>query len=207
LAALSGLGAPVGLLGIAEDGFVSTRIDDVAGARTAVEHLLSLGHRRIGLIGGDTDDPMKFTPPLHRRHGYRQALEAAGIEPDPGLEVLGYFTIDGGTEACERMLALPHRPTAIFAESDEMAYGAMRALRRHGLRVPEDVALIGFDDHATAEVMDLSTIRQPVAAQAVDVTTRLLATLANPPGDLVGDVVLPTELVVRGSTDPSSSVY
>jgi DNA-binding LacI/PurR family transcriptional regulator len=207
LAALSGLGAPVGLLGIAEDGFVSTRIDDVAAARTAVEHLLSLGHRRIGLIGGDTDDPMKFTPPLHRRRGYRQALEAAGIDPDPDLEVLGYFTIDGGTEACERMLALSHRPTAIFAESDEMAYGAMRALRRHGLRIPEDVALIGFDDHVTAEVMDLSTIRQPVTAQAVDVTTRLLATLTDPSGDLVGDVVLPTQLVVRGSTDPSSSVY
>jgi LacI family transcriptional regulator, repressor for deo operon, udp, cdd, tsx, nupC, and nupG len=207
LAALSGLGYPVGLLGTAHGGFLSTRIDDVAGARTAVEHLLSLGHERIGLISGDTDDPLRFTPPLHRLHGYRQALRAAGVQSDPDLEVLGYFTIAGGSEACERMLALPERPTAIFAESDEMAYGAIRALRRHRLRVPDDVALIGFDDHVTAEVMDLSTVRQPVAAQAVDIATRLLATLAGTNGEAGGDVVLPTELVVRGSTDPSRSVY
>jgi DNA-binding LacI/PurR family transcriptional regulator len=207
LAALSALGHPVGLLGIAQDGFLSTRIDDVAGARTAVDHLLAQGHRRIGVISGDIDDPMKFTPPLHRLDGYRQALRAAGIEPDPDLETLGYFTVDGGTQACERILALPDRPTAIFAESDEMAYGALRTLRRHRLRVPEDVAVIGFDDHPTAEVMDLSTVRQPVGEQAVDITTRLLAALANPAGDAAGDVVLPTELVVRGSTDPSCSVY
>jgi DNA-binding LacI/PurR family transcriptional regulator len=207
LAALSGLGYPVGLLGIARPGFLSTRIDDVAAARAAVQHHLDRGHRRIGVISGDIDDPMKFTPPLHRLDGYRQALQAAGVEPDPALETLGYFTVDGGTEACERLLALPERPTAIFAESDEMAYGAMRALRRHRLRVPDDVAIIGFDDHATAEVMDLSTVRQPVGEQAVDVTTRLLATLGTPPSPASGDVVLPTELIVRGSTDPSRSVY
>jgi DNA-binding LacI/PurR family transcriptional regulator len=207
LAALAGLGYPVGLLGTAQDGFLSTRIDDVAGARAAVEHLLSLGHRRIGLISGDTDDPMRFTPPLHRLDGYRQALSAAGVELDPDLEVLGYFTIDGGSEACERMLALPDRPTAIFAESDEMAYGALRALRRHGLRVPDDVALMGFDNHVMAEVLDLSTVRQPVAEQAVDITTRLLAALAANNGEVPRDVVLPTELIVRGSTDPSRSVY
>lgn len=207
LDALSGLGYPVGLLGIAQEGFLSTRIDDIAGARTAVEHLLALGHRRIGVLSGDTDDPMKFTPPLHRLYGYRDAMQAAGIEPDPALECLGYFTIEGGAEGCERMLELSDRPTAIFAESDEMAYGALRTLRRHGLRVPEDVALIGFDDHPTAEVMDLSTIRQPVAPQAVDVATRLLTTLASPARKVAGDVVLPTELVVRGSTDPSCSLY
>jgi DNA-binding LacI/PurR family transcriptional regulator len=150
---------------------------------------------------------MRFTPPLHRLDGYRQALSAAGVELDPDLEVLGYFTIDGGSEACERMLALPDRPTAIFAESDEMAYGALRALRRHGLRVPDDVALMGFDNHVMAEVLDLSTVRQPVAEQAVDITTRLLAALAANNGEVPRDVVLPTELIVRGSTDPSRSVY
>ncbi len=78
---------------------------------------------------------------------------------------------------------MPERPTAIFAESDEMAYGALWTLRTHGLRVPEDVAVIGFDDHANAELMDLSTVRQPVAEQALDVTTRLLAAIATDPGD------------------------
>jgi DNA-binding LacI/PurR family transcriptional regulator len=204
--ALGALSCPVGLLGLERPGFLSTRIDDVAGARTAVRHLLELGHRRIGLIGGDTDDPMRFTPPLRRRDGYRDALREAGVEPDPDLEVLGYFTIDGGGEAASRLLAIPDRPTALFAESDEMAYGAMRAARRAGLRVPEDVAIIGFDDHVNAELMNLSTIRQPVAEQAVDITTRLLSIIAAPDGDGADEVVLPTELVVRGSTDPARSV-
>jgi DNA-binding LacI/PurR family transcriptional regulator len=204
--ALGALSCPVGLLGLERPGFLSTRIDDVAGARTAVRHLLDLGHRRIGLIGGDTDDPMRFTPPLRRRDGYRDALREAGIEPDPDLEVLGYFTIDGGGEAASRLLAIPDRPTALFAESDEMAYGAMRTARRAGLRVPEDVAIIGFDDHVTAELMNLSTIRQPVAEQAVDITTRLLSVIATPGEADADEVVLPTELVVRGSTDPSRSV-
>jgi len=204
--ALGALSCPVGLLGLERPGFLSTRIDDVAGARTAVRHLLDLGHRRIGLIGGDTDDPMRFTPPLRRRDGYRDALREAGIEPDPDLEVLGYFTIDGGGEAASRLLAIPDRPTALFAESDEMAYGAMRTARRAGLRVPEDVAIIGFDDHVTAELMNLSTIRQPVAEQAVDITTRLLSIIAAPDDGGAAEVVLPTELIVRGSTDPSRSV-
>jgi DNA-binding LacI/PurR family transcriptional regulator len=203
--ALAALSAPVGLLGLARPGFLSTRIDDVAGARTAVRHLIALGHRRIGLIGGDTDDPMRFTPPLHRRDGYRDALREAGVEPDPALEALGYFTVEGGGQAAERLLAVPDRPTALFAESDEMAYGAMRTIRRHGLRIPQDVAVIGFDDHYTAELMDLSTVRQPVAGQAVDITTRLLSALAHPDEAAADEVVLPTELIVRGSTDPAAS--
>jgi DNA-binding LacI/PurR family transcriptional regulator len=204
--ALTSLDIPIGLLGFDHPGFLSTRIDDVQSARGAVAHLLELGHRRIALIGGDTDDPMRFTPPLHRQDGYHDALRAAGIEPDPELQVLGYFTIDGGLEACERLLRLPDRPTALFAESDEMAYGAMWALRRNGLRVPDDVAVIGFDDHANAAMMDLTTVRQPVAEQAVDVSNRLLAAISSR-GDEPLDVVLPTELIVRGSTDAAQSVY
>jgi DNA-binding LacI/PurR family transcriptional regulator len=208
---LAALKRPVGLLGLNRPGFLSCGIDDVTSARDAVAHLLGLGHRRIGLIGGDTDDPMRFTPPLHRQDGYHDALIAAGIEPDPALEVLGYFTIDGGAQAAQQLLALPEPPTALFAESDEMAYGALQALRRARLRVPEDVAVIGFDDQDNAALMDLSTVRQPVSEQALDVTTRLLAALSG--GDVeigVADaepVVLPTELIVRGSTDRSRSVY
>jgi LacI family transcriptional regulator, repressor for deo operon, udp, cdd, tsx, nupC, and nupG len=206
ITSLASLSCPIGLLGFDHPGFLSTRIDDVGSARTAVGHLLELGHRRIGLIGGDTDDPMRFTPPLHRQDGYHEALRDAGIEPDPELEVLGYFTIDGGREACERLVSLPDRPTAIFAESDEMAYGALWTLRRHGLRVPQDVAVIGFDDHANAAMMDLSTMRQPVAEQALDVSTRLLAAIAADSA-ISDEVVLPTEMIVRGSTDASRSVF
>lgn len=206
-AALTELDQPVGLLGLARPGFLSARIDDVAAARGAVDHLLGLGHRRIGLIGGDTDDPMAFTPPLHRRDGYRDALHAAGVSPDPALELLGYFTVDGGRAAMRRMLALPERPTAVFAESDEMAYGAMREITLAGLRVPDDIAVVGFDDQPLSELADLTTVRQPVAEQALDVTTRLLALIGSEDDESPRDpaVVLPTELVVRGSTVSSDA--
>ncbi|HEX2903916.1 MAG TPA: LacI family DNA-binding transcriptional regulator [Jatrophihabitans sp.] len=205
VAALKTLDLPVGVLGVKHPGMFSVRIDDVAAARVAVEHLLSLGRRRIALIGGDTADPMRFTPPHHRGTGYRQALIEAGIEPDPAMEVLGYFTVDGGEKAMLELLALPQRPDAVFAESDEMAYGAMRAIRRRGLRIGEDIAVIGFDDHATADLMDLSTVRQPVAEQGAVLAQELLDSLSGAvePSDLVLD----TELVVRGSTVPSASVY
>jgi LacI family transcriptional regulator, repressor for deo operon, udp, cdd, tsx, nupC, and nupG len=203
---LLGLGCPVGSLGVEHRGFHSTRIDDKLGARTAVGHLLDLGHRRIGLIGGDTEDPMRFTPPHHRRVGFVDALRDAGIEFDARLEELGYFTIDGGESATEALLRRPDRPTALFAESDEMAYGAMRAIRRAGLRIPQDIAVIGFDDHVAASLLDLSTIRQPVVDQAVDLASRVLAAVAQPATD-PDLVVMSTELVVRGSTDAARSVY
>jgi DNA-binding LacI/PurR family transcriptional regulator len=87
-----------------------------------------------------------------------------------------------------------------------MAYGAIRAIRRRGLRVPQDVAVIGFDDHASAELMDLSTIRQPIGTQAGELTGRVLEALNDPSAEPF-DRVVPTELVVRGSTNPARSVY
>lgn len=217
IAALESLSCPVGLLGFERSGFLSARIDDVGSARAAVRHLTELGHRRIGLIGGDTDDPMRFTPPLHRADGYREALAEVGIEADPALTALGYFTIAGGEQACRALMNTPEPPTAIFAESDEMAYGALRALRRMGKQVPDDVAVIGFDDHPTAELLDLSTVRQPVAGQALDVVSRLIAATSGSGSTTNGsetngtgsqqDVVLATEIVVRGSTDRTKTVY
>jgi DNA-binding LacI/PurR family transcriptional regulator len=203
--ALQSLKLPVGVLGAHHPGFYSVRIDDVASARLAVDHLLSLGHRRIALIGGDTDDPMRFTPPHHRLTGYRESLEAAGADRDESLERLGYFTVEGGEAAMVHLLGLDSRPTAVFAESDEMAYGAIRAIRRAGLRIPDDIAVIGFDDHATADLLDLSTVRQPVAEQGAVLARALLGSLiaAVDPAD----IVLGTELVVRGSTVASKSVY
>jgi DNA-binding LacI/PurR family transcriptional regulator len=204
--ALLTLGCPIGLLGFARPGFHSSRIDDTRSTRTAVEHLLAMGHRRIGLIGGDTDDPMRFTPPLHRRSGYIRALQDAGIDYRADFEELGYYTVAGGEHAAELLLDQPDPPTALFAESDEMAYGAIRAIRRRGLRVPQDVAVIGFDDHASAELMDLSTIRQPIGTQAGELTGRVLEALNDPSAEPF-DRIVPTELVVRGSTDPARSVY
>ena len=185
---------------------INQREADVAKSfQTAIDRIIEL-RPDLALIGGDASDPMRFTPPHHRRIGYLDALEHAGIKYDPALEILGYFTVDGGEAATRSLLELATRPTALFAESDEMAYGAIRAIRRAGLRVPQDVAVIGFDDHASAELLDLSTVRQPVIEQAEELTTRLLAAITEP--DQEPQVhVLPTELVVRGSTDPARSVY
>jgi DNA-binding LacI/PurR family transcriptional regulator len=203
---LEQLDCPLAMLGDELEGHLSTRIDDRLGAQRATEHLLSLGHTRIGLVAGDTDDPMRFTPPHHRKIGFLDALAQAGVEFDPRLEELGYFTMPGGEQATRNLLELPDRPTAIFAESDEMAYGAIRAVRRAGLRVPEDVAIIGFDDHESAALMDLSTIHQPVVEQATNLTTRLLVSIADP-SRIAASEVLPTQVVVRGSTDPRYSQY
>lgn len=206
LDALRALNVPIGIIGANVGGFFSCQIDDVGGATLAVQHLIELGHSRIGLIGGDTDDPMRFTPPLYRRNGYLAALDAAGIAVDPALEVLGYFTIDGGEAAMTALLAGPSRPTAVFAESDEMAFGAIKTIRKRGLRIPQDVAVIGFDDHDAAELLDLSTVRQPVHAEGATVARALLAA-AGGAATPEPAVELPLELVVRGSTDPACTVY
>ncbi len=204
---LRGLGVPIGIIGSDVPGFISVRIDDITGAELAVRHLLERGHRRIALIGGDTDDPMRFTPPLYRRDGYLAAMAAAGVEVDPTLEVLGYFTVDGGEAAMETLLAHPNPPTAVFSESDEMAYGAIRAIRKAGLKVPEDVAVIGFDDHSTADLLDLSTVRQPVYAQGTAIALAIITAADAARSPSVPAELLPIELVVRGSTDASKTVY
>ena len=200
-------------------GWPCVRIDDVAAARTATRHLLDLGHTRIAHISGDPDDELAFTTHLDRRRGYQEALRASGLRPDPSLDVESQFTVDGGTRATAELLARGEPPTAIFAACDEMAMGAMTALRDAGLRVPQDVSVIGIDDHDLAGVLGLSTIAQPAAEQGLLAARMLLDPLGGrvadpyaglvpaPRGPDTGDgspasVILPTRLVVRESTAP-----
>lgn len=205
LEALRALDVPLAMVGNLAPGTHSVHIDDVAGARTAVEHLIALGHTRIGLIGGRLDDPMRFSAAGDRQEGYLRALAGAGIARSPELEAVGYFTFEGGEEAMRALLGLPQAPTAVFVASDEMAYGALRAIRRAGLRIPADIAVIGFDDHVTAELLGLSTVRQPVQEQGARAARAVLDAIADPAaGRQPADLVLPTQLIVRGSTDPAA---
>lgn len=205
VARLRALHIPVGLVGAAVEGFACVRIDDVAGAATAVRHLVNLGHRDIGLISGGDDVPMHFTTPLDRRRGYLEVLEAAGIAFDPQLEAVGDFTVAGGQRAMGELLSRARRPTAVFALSDEMAFGAMRTLRMSGLRVPEDVSVVGFDDHDMADLLDLTTIAQPVVEQGAAVARLLLGQLSGADATEQHHVLsLPTRLVVRRTTAPPS---
>ncbi|MEV4756171.1 LacI family DNA-binding transcriptional regulator [Micromonospora sp. NPDC049559] len=185
-------------------GWPCVRIDDVTAARTAVRHLVDLGHRRIAHISGDSTEELAYTAHLDRRRGYREELRAAGILPDPRLDVEAPFTVDGGSIAAAELLRRAPLPTAIFAACDEMAMGAMATLRSAGLRVPEDISVIGVDDHDLAVVVGLSTVAQPAADQGRVAADLLLDALCGRPDAHAAatPVILPTRLVVRGSTAP-----
>jgi LacI family transcriptional regulator len=189
------------------------RADDAAGAYAAVRHLIQLGHRRIAHIQG----PREYLVSSDRHRGYMQALAEAGIEPDPDLIIPGDFLPQSGYIGARRLFNLPaeKRPTAIFASADQMAYGVLRAAEELDLRVPEDFALVGFDDDApSAHVLPpLTTVRQPSYEMGQEGIKLLLALLAESErDDLDADepftrktpnvprrIVLPTTLIVRAS--------
>ena len=182
----------------------SVRIDDAAAARAATEYLIGLGHTRIAHICGGAPDELACATHLDRRSGYHAALRAAGIEPDPAMEVAAEFTNSGGDRATGELLRRGVVPTAIFAACDEMAMGALSALRRARLRVPEDVSVVGIDDHDAAAAAGLTTVAQPVVEQGRRAAALLLKALSAPvqtEGPSRPEVV-PTRLVVRESTGP-----
>lgn len=171
--------------------------DNVGGARMAVEHLVRQGHRRIGTITGR----LGLVSGQDRLKGYRQGLEASGILVDEDLIVDGDFTEEGGMVAMRNLL--PMGPTAVFVASDMMAVGAMRSLRTAGVKVPQDIALVGFDDTAIASSFEpaLTTVRQPIerlGAMAVNVLVGILQD-SREGTTTVHRILLPTELVVRAS--------
>lgn len=191
----------VGAIGLEPVGASHVGIDDANGARTAVNHLVNLGHERIAMIGGgqSASEPNPFTTPEDRTAGYRSALADAGLPWHADYEVDGRYTVTGGEEAMGQLLGLPQPPTAVFAQSDRMAVGAMRALRRAGLSCPEDVSIVGFDDHEMAAALDLTTIAQPMAEQGATAVRQILSALA---GSGPTDQRLPTRLILRSSTCP-----
>jgi LacI family transcriptional regulator len=170
-----------------------------AGGRAATDHLVSLGHRRIGFVAG----PERLLCSRARLDGYRAALEAAGIGVDERLMRPGDFLPESGFAAAGALLDLPDRPTAIFASSDTMALGAYEAARQRGLRVPDDLSVVGFDDLPAARWSSppLSTVRQPLAEMGA-LAARTALRLAQ--GETVENprVELATDLVVRDSTAP-----
>ncbi|MER5493847.1 LacI family DNA-binding transcriptional regulator [Streptomyces sp. NPDC002454] len=176
--------------------------DNHTGARAAVEHLLARGRRRIALISGRPD----VYGAARRVDGYRAALRSAGHWVDDTLIVPGDFTERGGERAMTQLLDRHPEVDAVFAASDVMAAGARRTLRARGRRIPDDVALVGFDDSAIARHMDppLTSVRQPVEEMGRRMVDVLLGEIAKDPrvrrhGN-GPQLVLPTELVVREST-------
>ncbi|MEY3710420.1 MAG: hypothetical protein RLZZ99_241, partial [Actinomycetota bacterium] len=188
------LGIPIALVGMHHERCASVAIDDVAGARTATQHLVNQGHKKIGLMSGRPDDPFNFSVPQDRRKGFMQVLAENGLEWLPSREIHGDFTMHTASRAMDDLLARPNRPTAIFCESDEMAIGAMQALRRHGLKAPDDISIIGFDGHEMAEFSDLTTIEQPVSLMGEMAAWSIMERLKLPKSES-HSLTLPTTLV------------
>lgn len=199
---LSRLDVPIVLIGSQAPGLASVSIDDRAGARTAVAHLADAGHERIGLISGRRL-PTGFVPENDRLTGYLEALRERGLPSDESLRAIGDFTTAGGERAMGELLRRGRPPSAVFCMSDEMAYGAVRALRRAGMRAGGDrdageIALVGFDDHDLAEVFDITTVAQPVRRLGALAVELLIDQLEN--GSAPRVIVVPTELRVRASS-------
>ena len=193
------LGIPITTIGFTHEGCSSVAIDDVAGGRMATEHLTSLGHRKIATLSGQRETAYSFDVSDNRNKGYTEALKEVGVEWNPDLEIRGDFNIYTAEIAMESFLRRKKLPTAIFCHSDEMAAGALKAIRARGMRVPEDISVIGFDDHQIAEYIGLTTVSQPPQFEGQMAAAAAIAEIANPTIERK-KIVIPTSLVVRDTT-------
>lgn len=195
LAMLTGGGLPVVTVG-RKDGppvpYVS--VDNIRGAHMATEHLIRLGHRRIGIIRGLPG----LQPGVDRLMGYQRAFEGHGIEYDPSLVAIGVDKAQGRA-AIEQLLSLPEPPTAVFGISDPATIGAMEYALERGLRVPDQIAFVGFDDIQASSMINppLTTVRQPKAELGRQAARVLLGMIGGQP--MAGGILLDPELIVRKS--------
>jgi len=201
------LDAEIPLIGVDLDvtGATATYVasDNVGGARLAVRHLHGLGHRRIATIAG----PQDSKPGIDRLLGFHAELQALGIVSVPEYERIGDWYSESGEQAMRELLALPEPPTAVFAAADLMAVGAMKAAREAGLGVPDDLAVVGFDDIQLASLIDpsLTTIRQDKVGLGRAAAWALLKQIESP--ELTSAALtLPVELVVRASSGGAREV-
>lgn len=193
-------GFPAVLVDVAYPGLSSVGVDHTTGATQAVQHCISLGHRRIALIDYHPDP---FTPvtPTARQQGYRVALAEAGLIAPAAYEQLTTYSPEAGAAALDALLAIPEPPTAVIAGSDLHAVGVLDAAERHGRRVPDDLSVVGYGDIRLAQYLELTTVRMPMrllGQRAVELLFAALAEPSSPPRM----IHLPTELVVRRTCGP-----
>ena len=192
-------GVPVMLLGqLPDTDLPFVDVNATTGAETAVTHLIELGHTRIGMI---TNAPLSYTSSQQRKQGYVQALRSADLELDASLIKEGNYTPASGYFAMNQMLIESPRPTAVFIASDVVAMGAILAVRRAELKIPDDMAMVGFDDIPLAEYFDppLTTIRLPAFELGSVATERLIQLIQGKKLD-GNEVLMETELIIREST-------
>ena len=187
---------------VPDQNVLSVGSTNFAGGMEATRHLISLGHRRIGLIEG----PQEAMVSAARLHGYQAALTEGGLNLDPALVQPAEFTFEEGLRAAEKLIAGSHRPTGIFASNDLQALGAIEAARAIGLRVPEDLSVVGFDDMPAAQwsAPPLTTVRQPLAEMGRVAAEALLRLTAGEQLQTTR-IELAAQLVLRKSTAPATT--
>ena len=196
---LLSLGIPITTIGFNHIGCTSISIDDVLGGKVATKHLTDLGHREIAVLSGQRETAYNFDVSGNRNKGYLEALNEVGVEWNPQLEISGDFNIYTSEIAMESFLRRKKLPTAIFCHSDEMAFGALKAIRNKGMRVPEDISVIGFDDHDIAQYIGLTTVAQPPQFEGQLAAAAAIAEIANPTLER-RTIVVPLSLMVRETT-------
>jgi DNA-binding LacI/PurR family transcriptional regulator len=199
LARLAAAGVPVVLLDARGDGVPAVVSDDVEGGRLATGHLLTLGHERIAFIGDEPDNPFGFTSSRDRERGYVEAMGTGGVDIRPGYIRHGPHVRSVARRLAEELLAQQQAPTAIFAASDTQALGVLEAVRSAGLRIPQDISVVGFDDVEVSSYAGLTTVHQPLYESGFEATSLLLEALRAGPLPPV-EHELPVELIVRETT-------
>ena len=184
--------------------YPSVSIDDHEVGRLATQHLIDLGHRRIGHVGTLDSEGLPWQADKDRREGYRSALTAAGIEIDSSIEVDVAFGLEGGKEAVLRLLDHPDSPTGAFVHADEVAFGCFLGLRSRNQTFPYSMSLVGVDDHPFANVASLSTVRQDVGRQGTVAAQQVVRLMK---GEQLEErhVTVPVELIPRASSSPPPS--
>lgn len=196
---LLGLGIPLTLLGFDHEGCNSVKVDDVLGGKIATEHLVDYGHKEIGILSGERDTALAFNVSNDRTTGFFKVLQDANLEFNPDFEVRGDYNVQTSEIAMEAFLKRKKLPTAIFCHSDEMAFGAMKAIRARGMRIPEDISIIGFDDHELAQYVGLTTVSQPPQFLGQIAAAATISTITKPDTE-IKHLSVTTSLVLRQTT-------
>lgn len=207
---LTAMGKPIIGVGGTVAGMRSLVVDEEGAGRLATQHLISLGHTRIGMISGTPATEMDFHQPYLRRTGYREALLDANLDFLPGWLLEADFTVQGAYHAAKQMLGDPRSaPSALFCASDEMGFGAIMAARDLGYRVPQDISVIAMDGHELGEFYGLSTISQDVRGQGAKAANMLVDLLESGDERDLKNVEhvteWPIELMIRSSTAKRAS--
>lgn len=196
------VGVPVVLVDSPSDELPADTIDDVAGGEMATRQLIALGHSRIGFIGDREETTIGIPASAHRRRGFQNAMAAASLRIRPEYVRTAPHGTETAAELAIQMLALSEPPSAIFAASDVQAFGVLTAARSAGVRVPDDLSVIGFDDICTAALMGLTTVRQPLEVSGRRAGLRLMQMLGHTIEEPIPELP-PLEMVVRNSTAPA----